>query len=176
MEKKEELPLRAREGSARHETVGPVEADCPDCRLRGPGGEDKIEIISFFLDDAEYAFEVAGEVEVLRPRKITEVPGTPDFVKGILPLRGEMLPVIDLKRRINAGSSRPMSGRILVIPVDDLRAGFVVDRLSGVKEVSADSLTPDDGCDRPEFLRGAVHVNGKAIRLLDAVKLIDFGA
>ncbi len=139
--------------------------------------EERLQIISFFLDGEEYAFEVADAVEVLRPRQMTEVPRTPDFIKGILSVRGEMVFVMDLKRRLNIGEAE--SGRvcrILITSVEDLKAGFLVDRLSGVKDVPVSSIGPAAhlGDKAAKFLKGLIAAKDRPIRLLDASKLIDF--
>src|SRR5574337_293394 len=84
--------------------------------------EERLQIISFFLDGEEYAFEVADAVEVLRPRQMTEVPRTPDFIKGILSVRGEMVFVIDLKKRLNIGEAeRGSVCRILITSLEQAR-------------------------------------------------------
>ncbi|MFQ5735742.1 MAG: chemotaxis protein CheW [Thermodesulfobacteriota bacterium] len=159
------------------ETAAPTEHNYEDSLEHRSGEEDKIQIISFFLDTVEYAFEVNDAVEVLRPRAVTEVPRTPEFIKGILSVRGEMVPVMDLKQRLRIGAVNGRGGRILITLIDDLKAGFIVDKLSGVKEVPASSLAPVDGDGQgagAEFLKGIIRVKDVEIRLLSAVKLIEF--
>ncbi|MBI5492117.1 MAG: chemotaxis protein CheW [Deltaproteobacteria bacterium] len=139
--------------------------------------EERLQIISFFLDGEEYAFEVADAVEVLRPRQMTEVPRTPDFINGILSVRGEMVFVMDLKKRLNIGEAeRGGVCRILITSVEDLKAGFLVDRLSGVKDVPVSSIGPAAhlGDRAAKFLKGVIVTKDRPIRLLDASKLIDF--
>lgn len=165
-----------REALLRQQTIAPTE-DNYSASLEHKAAEgEKLNILSFYLGGQEYAFEVADAVEVLRPRQVTEVPRTPAFIAGILSVRGEMVPVIDLKMRLggSAVESKP-SNRIIIVSVDDLKAGFLVDRLSGVKEVSAkaiDSLiaVPDLPV---SFLKGVIEVNERKIILLDTAGLTD---
>ncbi len=179
MVKRKKIRLGNAEPAQPQEKAAPTEENYTESIERKSGEEEKLRIISFFLGVDEYAFEVADAVEVLRPREITEVPRTPAFIKGILSVRGEMVPVMDLKQRLNAGSANGRAGRILITAVEDLKAGFVVDKLSGVKEVPASSLGPAN--DAPEdpaagFLKGVIRVKDVVIRLLDAARLLDFPA
>ncbi|MDO8427237.1 MAG: chemotaxis protein CheW [Deltaproteobacteria bacterium] len=137
--------------------------------------EQRLQIISFFLDGEEYAFEVADAVEVLRPRQMTEVPRTPEFIKGILCVRGEMVPVMDLKKRLGIGAADcKRLCRILITSIEDLKAGFLVDRLSGVKDVPVSSIGPALEGERAfKFLKGLIATKEKPIKLLNAAKLID---
>src|SRR3990170_2848270 len=118
--------------SARQETAAPTEGNYAESLEHKSGEEEKLHIVSFFLGDVEYALEVTDAVEVLRPREVTEVPRTPEFIKGILSVRGEMVPVMDLKLRLGAGEAGQRSGRILIASVEEIKAGFTVDRLAGV--------------------------------------------
>lgn len=159
----------------RQSTVAPtVENYDESLEHRKKSAEGTINIISFFLETDEYAFEVSDAVEVLRPRQVTEVPWTPAYINGILSVRGEMVPVLDLKMRLGLGkvNGRP-SARILVIAAEDLKAGLLVDRLSGVKEVPARSLEPPSESEpQAAFMKAVIHDGEKIIRLLDAGVLI----
>jgi purine-binding chemotaxis protein CheW len=157
-------------------TVAPTEQDyLASLEYRG-ADEENLNIISFSMGPRECAFEVSDAVEVLRPRQITEVPRTPAYIKGILSVRGEMVTVIDLRARLGmepAGAS-PLS-RILIVTVDDLKAGFLVDRLGGVKAVRAASMSaPVADLGVPtRFMKGVVQSSGNSVLLLDAGALIE---
>jgi len=159
----------------RQETAAPTEENYSESLEHKSGEEEKLHIISFFLGEAEYALEVNDAVEVLRPREVTEVPRTPEFIRGILSVRGEMVPVLDLKLRLGVGVTGERPGRILIASVEDIKAGFTVDRLAGVKEVPASSLGPFNGdeLDAP-FIKGLITVGDNMIRLLSAGRLIEF--
>lgn len=162
--------------SERQLTVAPTEENyLASLEYRGPD-EESLNIITFFAGQRECAFEVSDAVEVLRPRQITEVPRTPAYIRGILPVRGEMVTVIDLKTRFGmAPTDVRSSSRILIVTVDDLKAGFLVDRLGGVKAVKAASVGqpgPDLGVSG-RFLKGAVASSGTSVLLLNAAALIE---
>lgn len=137
---------------------------------------EKIHIVSFHLLEDEYAFEVSDAVEVLKHGCLTAVPRTPAFIKGILSVRGDMVPIIDLKMRLGVGSSEVPLGRILITSFDDLKVGFIVDRLSGVKEVPLNSIVLSNGMeDGPAslFVKGVISGNGKTVSILNLGRLID---
>ena len=157
-------------------TVAPTEENyLASLEYRGPD-EESLNIISFFTGPRECALEVSDAVEVLRPRQITEVPRTPEYIKGILSVRGEMVTVIDLRMRFGMEPAEALpSSRILVVTVDDLKAGFLVDRLVGVKAVRAASVQqagPDHGAPG-RFLKGVFQSSGNSVLLLDAGALLE---
>ncbi|MDP2689983.1 MAG: chemotaxis protein CheW [Deltaproteobacteria bacterium] len=177
MVKRAEVNLGHAKKAVPQETAAPTESNYVESLEHKGQDEEKLHIISFFLNEVEYAFEVTDAVEVLRPREVTEVPRTPEFIRGILSVRGEMVPVMDLKLRLGAGPVNGRTGRILIASVEDIKAGFVVDRLSGVKEFPASSLGPVNGAvgDKDaEFLKGVIRFKDIVIRLLNAGRLIDF--
>lgn len=164
------------EAARRQLTLAPTEENyLASLEYRGPD-EESLNIISFFAGARECAFEVCDAVEVLRPRQITEVPRTPAYIRGILPVRGEMVTVIDLKMRfaMEPAQVRPQS-RILVVTVDDVKAGFLVDRLIGVKSVKGPCHTEaDPGLGVPaRFLKGHVQSSGMGVPILNAAALIE---
>lgn len=142
----------------------------------GGPDEETVSVITFFAGSRECAFEVSDALEVLRPRPITEVPRTPGYILGILSVRGEMVTVMDLRMRVGMEPSGSGSAsRILVVTVEDIKAGFLVDKLGGVKAVKASSIEappPDTGV-APRFLKGVIaSPEGAGVLLLDAASLI----
>ncbi len=132
-----------------------------------------LRVVSFFLNGDEYAFEVAGAVEVIKPREVTEVPQVPEFIRGILSVRGEMIPIINLKARLGMNSSGNdyMMKRILIAGVEKCKAGFMVDGMGAIKEFSPAKLKRPKKKDG--FLMGTVSSKGETINLLDIDRLLD---
>lgn len=134
---------------------------------------ETLRIISFFLNGDEFAFEVGAAVEVIKPRPITEVPRVPDHILGLLSVRGEMVSIMDLKKRLNLGAEggNGLMARILVAGSEEERTGFLVDRIGGVKELRADSVEQADGLG--ELFKGVVALSPDSrITLLDIEKLL----
>ncbi len=139
--------------------------------------EEKVPVISFNLLKNEYAFEINGAVEVLRCRSITAVPRTTEIIKGILSLRGEIIPIIDLKKRLGVGVTGECDGKILIMAIEDLKAGFIVDKLSGVHEVPWNSIVRSSVVEgSPEtslFVDGVISIGNRTINLLNLGKIIN---
>ena len=138
--------------------------------------EAMVQVVSFFLSGQEYAFDVADAVEVLKPKEITKVPRTPGFIKGIISVRGEMVAVFDLRERLGVlagdASAHTRSARILIAGADEVKTGFVVDRMGGVRDYPAASFEnntePGGG-----FLKGVIRLDGRVINILDIARLTD---
>lgn len=116
--------------------------------------------IVFKLLDEEYGVEVQQVRSIERMQKITRVPQTPEFVKGIMNLRGVVTPVIDLKTRFGLGQeTRTETTRIIIVAVDDMEVGLIVDAANDVIDIRQDAIEPP-----PEVVGGikAAYVDGVA--------------
>ncbi len=136
---------------------------------------EQIELLSFRLGGEEYAVNIDDVKEVLKNRDFTPVPNAPDYILGVTALRGPVLPVIDLSRRLGIPAGvRDEKSRIVVVTVNDEEAGIVVDRVTGVVRISPDAVRPvpetiEKGA---EFLRGIARKGDKLYILLDIQKTL----
>jgi purine-binding chemotaxis protein CheW len=107
------------------------------------------QLLSFELAGAPYAVPVERVREIVRMRRVTPVPRMPDEVRGVISLRGEMIELIDLRRRLSLGSIEPSRRtRIIVIKTsDDEVVGLLVDAVREVLRVSDDAIQPATGSD-----------------------------
>jgi purine-binding chemotaxis protein CheW len=106
------------------------------------------QFVVFRLGDEHYGLPVAAVDEVARrPDKLTRVPRAPAYLKGVMNLRGAVLPVIDTRHRFGtAGAAEGRGGRVVVLTIEGLRAGFAVDAVTEVLSVApADSRRPRAG-------------------------------
>jgi len=107
------------------------------------------QLLSFELAGAPYAVPVERVREIVRMRPVTPVPRTPDEVRGVISLRGEMIELIDLRRRLSLGSIEPSRRtRIIVVKTNDEEVvGLLVDAVREVLRVSEDAIQPATGSD-----------------------------
>ncbi len=141
--------------------------------------ESALRVISFYLNAEEYGFEITDAFEVIKPKEYTEVPLTPDFIKGVVSVRGEMVALIDLKARLDIhgpladGAAR--TARILIAGYEERRAGFLVDGVGGVRELPDASLVDavNAGVKLNGFAKTAALLGGNRIVVLDLRKLLD---
>jgi len=102
-----------------------------------------LELLEFKLASERYAIETRHVVEVHPLRDLTPLPGTPPFIRGIVNLRGRILPVLDLKKFFDL----PEQGvtdlhRIIVVRGNDLEFGLLADVVASVRSVGVDTLVP----------------------------------
>jgi len=119
---------------------------------RGDSSESLDEIhqlLSFEIAGAPYAVPVDRVREIVRMRPVTPVPRTPEEVRGVISLRGEMIELIDLGRRLGLGSIEPSrKTRIIVIKAgDDEVVGLLVDAVREVLRISSEAIQTATGSD-----------------------------
>ena len=114
----------------------------------------EIQLVIFKLGREEYGVSILQVQEIKRITEITRVPHTPDYIKGVINLRGSVLPVIDLKNRLNLpqqGSTEDM--RIIIVKVKDISVGMIVDAVSEVMTINEKDI------DSPDVVAGSVSAN-----------------
>lgn len=140
-------------------------------------GEDKLlQFLSFIVDNEEYALELSETSEVIKMREITEVPHAPLFIAGIISLRGEIIPVISLQKRLGLKErDATAETRIAIASYADIKMGLMADRIMGVLRIdpeeieSAPPIHTEVGI---EFIRGVVHHKDRLIILLNLPMLL----
>jgi purine-binding chemotaxis protein CheW len=141
------------------------------------------QVVVFQLGDEHYGLPLAAVQEVVRrPGRLASVPHAPEFVEGMMSLRGRIIPVINQRERFAAQGAAPggSGGRVIVVAIGPLDAGLAVDGVSGVVGIgaadlaAAPSLSAADSVDRPLFDRLAtLERHGRSILLLDPQVLLD---
>ncbi len=135
------------------------------------------QLLTFSLDNEEYALDIESIREIIKPREITEIPRMAEHVLGILSLRGQVIPVYDLKRRLRLGRSETgANARIIVCQHGELVVGLLVDNITQVVKISKDGVEPTPanmvGVDR-NLLLGVGRCQGRFLILLNLPNLID---
>jgi purine-binding chemotaxis protein CheW len=146
-----------------------------------PGTEDgmaEAEFVVFRLAGEEYAVPIGEVDEVLPLQELTRVPRAPDFIEGVMNLRGTVLPVVDQRRRFGLPAA-PRTGRerIMVHTVGAVRAGFIVDSVARVLRVSRMAVGPAPELSRGEapLVAGVVSPpdGDRLVLVLDVARLLD---
>ena len=150
------------------ESVVEMEAEAED--------EDAIclEAITFMLDDEEYGIDIEDIKEVIKPRELTDVPKAPSNIMGILSLRGVVVPVMDLRRRLAMGHDKE-GERIIIVKDGDEQLGLVVGRIVGAVSLKRQAIEPPpsfssiDG----ELISAICRYDGEAFILLNIGRVIE---
>lgn len=134
--------------------------------------------ICFFLNRQEFGIDIFSVQEIIFPTAISSVPMTPPFVEGILNLRGKIIPVIDLRKRMNLPEAdKTESTRIIVVDQHNKKIGLIVDAVSEVFKIPASQIeSPDEIAGswlNREFITGAAKLDGRLIVLLNLETLIN---
>jgi purine-binding chemotaxis protein CheW len=134
------------------------------------------QLISFTVGAEEYGLELLRVKEVIRMRQITWLPRAPHCVKGIINLRGEVIPIFDLRDRfgLEAKAYSAMT-RVIVVEVDGHLLGMVVDSASQVVRIPVDQIDPPPpvlGSRAQEFITGVGRIGEQLIILLDVDKVL----
>jgi len=137
---------------------------------------DLNQLISFIVGEEEYGLEILRVKEVIRLREITRLPRAPSFVKGIINLRGDVIPIIDLRDRFGLERKEYTSmTRVIVVDVDGRLVGMVVDAASQVVRVPADQIDPPPpivGGLSAEFIKGVGKLDERLIILLNIDRIL----
>jgi purine-binding chemotaxis protein CheW len=136
----------------------------------------KIELLAFMLGDEEYALKMEEAREIIRWRKPTKVPRAPEYIIGIISLRGIILPVFDVKKRLGLGEMKPSRyTRIIVVSEGGSLSGMVVDRITGVTAVpekGIESAPSVIGGNEAEYIEGVGRAGERLLILIKASRAL----
>ena len=133
-------------------------------------------VATFFLSKEEYGVDVRLVQEIIRVGDITQVPRAPEFIRGVINLRGRIIPVMDLKRKLGLGEvETSRQARIVVVKVRDRLIGLLVDGASQVLKLPVSSIEP-----APEevvavdehHIRGVAKLEARLIILVDLDRVL----
>ncbi len=137
------------------------------------------QFISFAVGEEQYGLELLRVKEVIRQREITWLPKAPSFVKGIINLRGDVIPIIDLRDKFGLESrAAAAKTRVIVVEVEGRLMGMVVDSASQVVRIPTDQIDPPPpvlGGFSQEFITGVGKLDARLVILLntDAILTVD---
>ena len=141
---------------------------------------EEIQLVVFMLRQGdvvcEYGVPITQVQEIITMTRPTQLPQAPDFVEGIINLRGKIIPIIDLKKRFQMGSSDITSDtRSVVVEVEGQTVGIIVDEVSEVLRLANSDIEPAPaiiGGINAEYLTGVGKIAGRLLILLDMNKIL----
>ena len=137
---------------------------------------EEIQLVVFSLGREEFAVEVTQVREIMRMEEITRMPKSPHFVEGIINLRGQIIAVVELARRLNLEAGEKSGDtRIIVVEAEDIKVGMIVDSVSEVLRISEDAVeaSPTLATDiSATYLQGVVKQDNRLIIMLDLTKVL----
>lgn len=134
--------------------------------------------LTFVLNNEEYGLEILKVREIIGVMDITPVPQTPPFVKGIINLRGKVIPVVDLRLKFTMPEIEYTKETcIIVVDIGSRLMGIIVDTVSEVLDIATKDIepTPSLGSDiKTDFILGMGKIKGKVKILLDINRVLTF--
>jgi len=135
------------------------------------------QMVVFKLSSEEFAVEVSSVEAIIKLQAITKVPHAPAHVVGVTNLRGNIVPVIDLKKRLNLPKTENSADtRIIVALLQDSKVGMVVDAVSQVIEIEDSQIEPTPQITTSvdsTYIRGIVKIGTLLVIMLDLAKIFE---
>lgn len=135
-----------------------------------------IELLTFQLADQEYSLDIMSVREIRGWTKTTPLPHAPSYMKGVINLRGTVLPVMDLSERLGLKPQKQTDRNvIIVVNHDDVMTGLLVDAVSDIIALTADDLQPPpemQASTLPSVVSSLTLIDERMIRVLDLSSIV----
>jgi len=150
-------------------------------RRPSPEADASVQMISFSIGTERFGVDILVVQEIIMMSTITEIPNAPDFVEGVINLRGNIIPVLDLRKRLRLRNqprleSYKATTRILVVEIDSNITGFIVDAVAKVITVPASKIQPPPDIIvagvQSQYISGVSHLDDHILILLDFRKIL----
>ncbi|MDD5386002.1 MAG: chemotaxis protein CheW [Sulfuricurvum sp.] len=133
--------------------------------------------LTFFLGEEQYGIAIDQIKEIIAMMKVTYVPKTPPFMRGVINLRGAIIPVVDTRLRFGMELVEPtMHTAIIIVEIEKVMIGFIVDRVEEVVSIDASHLSepPKFGSHiDTDFIRAMAQIDENVVMILDVLKLFE---
>lgn len=136
--------------------------------------EDVKKYLTFISDGLVFGVDSSYVMEIITSHVITMLPMVPDFVKGIINLRGQIIPIIDIRMRMHKPMQEPNEKNcIIVLDIDTVSIGIFVDEVWQVADVNEENISPMPNNSAQELVSGMLSLqDGTTMLLLDCDQLI----
>ena len=150
----------------------------PLAALMGESGGDTrsmLQVVCFTIGEESYGIDIRQVREIRAWQVATPLPNTPPFVRGVINLRGTIVPVLDLRARFGQGTTTPSAAHVIIVVTVGTRIiGILVDAVSDIVTVPEDEVRPVPeigGSDAAECLNGLATVNDQLIALVSVERI-----
>lgn len=144
--------------------------------------DSQIQLVTFRLGNELYGVDIMAVKEIVRIQPIRPIPNAPNYMVGILNLRGEIIPIIDLHRRFNIAFANEedeldeLESGFIILNINGKQLGIIIDRVSRVATVNFSDIQTAprmSGGIGSEYIRGVVRNDDGYLIILDIVRLFD---
>ncbi len=139
--------------------------------------QELIQLVTFSIGEEEFGVNILQVQEIIRTMEITNVPRAPEFVEGVINLRGKVIPIVDMRSRFGLDAKEhDKYTRIIVVEFNNIIVGFVVDSVSEVLRIPANAVQPPPpvvaGMDS-DYIDGVGKLDDRLLILLDLDSLLN---
>ncbi len=141
--------------------------------------DEIVQLVTFKLGNEEFALDILKVQEINRMVEITKVPKAPDFVEGVINLRGRVIPIVDIRKKFHLNiKEATKETRIIVVNIMSKTIGLIVDSVSEVLRINSSTIQPPPpliaGLDS-DYIKGVGKLDERLIILLDIDKIFTTG-
>lgn len=134
------------------------------------------QYLTFILDDEYYGIDISSVIEIIGMQKITQMPQQPDYVNGVINLRGRIIPTIDVRARFKK-ERKEYDERtcIIVVDVQETMIGFIVDRVDEVLTIDSENISEPPRFNHDfqgKYVKGIAKTNDLIIMILESSMLL----
>ncbi len=138
--------------------------------------EEEKKYLTFWTDKELFGIPISDVVQIISMQQITPLPDFPDYAKGVINLRGNIIPVIDMRIRLKKPEAEYNDSTcIIVTSIGDAFIGFIVDTVDEVVDIGSDCISPTPKVSKEvtnRYLTGIGRINDKVVLLLDLSKIL----
>jgi purine-binding chemotaxis protein CheW len=144
--------------------------------------EQLLQLVGFMIGKEYFGVDILMVQEIIRSTPITSVPNSPDFIEGVINLRGSIIPVIDLRKRLNISKNLKNLNQddtwIMILDVEGRVTGFIVDKVTEVIKIHDESIEPPPEIVvaglKSQYIRGVCKIDKRLLILLDFNRILLF--
>lgn len=141
--------------------------------------DSEIQLVMFTVSGEKYAIDIMKAKEIIKPVKVTPLPDVPEFIKGVINLRGMLLPVISMKERLGIATENieelGHEARVILVAMEKMVVGIFVDSVDEIIRVSFKDIQAPPRIAKgigSEYLQGICRMEGEALVMLDLNKIL----
>ncbi|MBN2705062.1 MAG: purine-binding chemotaxis protein CheW [Deltaproteobacteria bacterium] len=149
----------------------------PNQEINQEENDDLMQIVGFVIGNELFGVDILMVQEIIRETSCTAIPNAPDFIEGVINLRGNIVPVVDLRRRLNLNSMKA-SGKtwVMILNIGDRITGFVVDAVTKVLKVPRNGIKPPPDIVvsgmQSKYITGVCQIDQGLLILLDFNRIL----
>lgn len=155
-----------------------MEEPYPNQEMDQQESDGLMQLVGFVIGKELFGVDILMVQEIIREMPFTPIPNSPDFIEGVINLRGNIIPVIDLRRRLNADSAKSPAGKIwiIILNINNRVAGFIVDSVTKVLKVPLENIKPPPDIVvsglQSQYITGVCRIDERLLILLDFNRIL----